>query len=170
MWKRMATENESLIRLYMKKSIFALVAILSAITGGALVWNWYSTSAGSVPCSSVLLGSIGEYRSLARVDRDGYIYPIGNMMIDDTAQWSITVYVNGRKAMSSDLSDLRRFQNMKFVCTGRDSGTAGDSISIFRTGKLMYSTGVYNDGLQNAEIGLARAYNPVQFFYFLVRI
>ncbi len=154
----------------MKKYVIALAALLSVLIGGVLIQHRYSISAERVPCSSVLLDSVGEYRSLARVDGDGYIYPVGKLMIDDTAQWTITVDINGRKAMSSDLSDLRRFQNMKFACTGRDSGTPEDSITIFRAGKLMYSTDVYNDGLQNAEIGLARAYNPVQFFYFLVRI
>lgn len=145
--------------------LIVMVTLILGIVGLGLYAYYPSTK--RVPCDSLLPGSTGKYIHLARVE-DSYVYPIGNVVIEPEASWRIDLDYFGSVLTSTDLSDVKRFQRLRFACTGGDSGTAEIFINIYRNGKLLYSTGVFGEGLQNSEVGYAEAYNRLAFYSFLV--
>ncbi len=111
--------------------------------------------------------SRGEYGPLARIDAEGYVYPLAGLMLDDGARWELVIddVYEGTKKIA-DLSRMKRWQQMRFGCTGGDYGTPETSLRILRNGALMYAADVVlGEGLQAEEFGFVEAANRMEFLW-----
>jgi hypothetical protein len=87
--------------------------------------------------------SRGEYRTLARIDAEGYVHPLAGLTLDDGARWELVIddVYEGTKKIA-DLSRIKDWQQMRFGCTGGDYGTPETSLRILRNGALVYAADV----------------------------
>jgi hypothetical protein len=120
-----------------------------------------------VDCAPVLETSNGAYKHLARVDTGGYVLPLAGLKLDGTSRWELELDdVRWGKLRVADRDLISRWQEMRFGCTGTDTGTPETEARVYRDDALVYATGIeVGDGLQNQELGFVEAENKVAFWW-----
>lgn len=111
--------------------------------------------------------SRGEYRTLARIDAEGYVYPFAGLTLDEGARWELVIddVHEGTKKIA-DLSRIRHWQQLRFGCTGGDYGTPETSLQILRDGAPVYAADVVlGEGLQVEEFGFIEPGNRMEFLW-----
>jgi hypothetical protein len=111
--------------------------------------------------------SRGEYRSLATIDAEGYVYPLAGLTLDEGARWELVIddVYEGTKRVA-DLSRILHWKRMRFGCTGGDYGTPETSLRILRNGAVVYAADVVlGEGLQVEEFGFIEPGNRIEFLW-----
>ncbi len=122
-----------------------------------------------VDCGPLLASAEGSYPALAAIDAEGYVRPFGKLVLDEDARWELEINdAYEGKHRVADLSRIRRWQRLRFGCTGGDYGTPETAIRILRNGAVVYETEVVlGEGLQNREFGFIEASNRLMFWWLL---
>jgi hypothetical protein len=145
-----------------KRIGLALVTVVAAVA--IVVALRPSTGEGS-GCRPSLESPRGAYAHLAVVDDEGYVLPFSRLNLDDGAVWELEI--NDERSgvrRVRDRSLIKRLQSQRFECTGTDMATPDMGLSVYRDGALVYRTDIVKgEGLQNPELGFARAKNRLRF-------
>jgi len=99
----------------------ASVAIV-ALAVGVIVLR--PASRTRIDCRPVLESSTGKYKSLAKVDPDGYAYPLAAVKLEEGSRWELEIDdAYAGKSRTTDRSRISRLQQMRFGCTNSEIGT-----------------------------------------------